>query len=87
MIERTIFREEHHEIFRQTVRRFPSTAKIVLFHAQWEEDGIVPRELWLLLRRRRPVCCVGRSPRITRSGSDYLPLDVVVFEESLARRC
>ena len=45
MIERTIFREEHH-IFRESVRRFVDR-EIVPFHAQWEKDGIVPRELWL----------------------------------------
>jgi hypothetical protein len=43
MIERTIFREEHH-IFRESVRRFVDR-EIVPFHAQWEKDGIVPREL------------------------------------------
>ncbi len=36
MIERTIFREEHH-IFRETVRRFVDR-EIVPFHAQWEKD-------------------------------------------------
>src|SRR5229473_2834902 len=45
MIERTIFREEHN-IFRESVRRFVDR-EIVPFHAQWEKDGIVPRELWL----------------------------------------
>jgi alkylation response protein AidB-like acyl-CoA dehydrogenase len=45
MIERTLFQEEH-EIFRRSVRKFMER-EIEPFHAQWEEDGIVPRELWL----------------------------------------
>ena len=45
MIERSLFGEEH-DILRATVRRFVER-EIVPFHAKWEEDGIVPRELWL----------------------------------------
>ena len=55
MIERTIFREEHH-IFRKTVRRFVDR-EIVPFHAQWEKDGIVPRELWLKAGAEGLLCC------------------------------
>ena len=44
MIERSLFSEEH-EIWRASVRRFVEE-EIVPFHAQWEADGIVPRELW-----------------------------------------
>ena len=55
MIERTIFREEH-EIFRQTVRRFVDR-EIVPFHAKWEEEGIVPRELWLKAGAAGLLCC------------------------------
>ena len=43
-MERRIFEPEHND-FRKTVRAFVE-AEIVPFHAQWEEDGIVPRELW-----------------------------------------
>ena len=45
MIERNLFREEH-DIFRASVRKFVER-EIVPFHAKWEEDGVVPRELWL----------------------------------------
>lgn len=41
---RSIFREDH-ELFRQQVRRFIET-EVVPFHAQWEKDGVVPRDLW-----------------------------------------
>jgi acyl-CoA dehydrogenase len=42
---RTVFRDDH-EIFRTQVRRFIDR-EIVPYHAQWERDGIVPKELWL----------------------------------------
>ena len=34
-----------HEMFRDTARRF-FEKEVKPFHAQWEEDGIVPKELW-----------------------------------------
>src|ERR1700730_7949518 len=77
MIERTIFREEH-EIFRQTVRRFVDR-EIVPFHAKWEEDGIVPRELWLKAGAAGLLCCTVPE-EYGGMGPDYL-FDVVVFEE------
>ncbi len=44
MIPRTIF-TEYHEMFRDSLRRFIAE-EIMPYHAQWEKDGIVPRELW-----------------------------------------
>jgi acyl-CoA dehydrogenase len=41
---RTVFREDH-EIFRNQVRRFIDR-EIAPHHAQWEHDGIVPKEIW-----------------------------------------
>ena len=43
-MERTLFTEEH-EQFRATVARFVAD-EVVPYHAQWEQDGMVPRELW-----------------------------------------
>src|SRR5207253_9737062 len=77
MIERTIFREEH-EIFRQTVRRCVDR-EIVPFHAKWEEDGIVPRDLWLKAGAAGLLCCTVPE-EYGGMGSDYL-FDVVGFEE------
>src|SRR3979490_2487620 len=77
MIERTIFREEH-QIFRQTVRRFVDR-EIVPFHAKWEEDGIVPRDLWLKAGAAGLLCCTVPE-EYGGMGLDYL-FDVVVFEE------
>jgi alkylation response protein AidB-like acyl-CoA dehydrogenase len=77
LIERSLFREEH-EIFRESVRRFIER-EIVPFHAQWEEDGIVPRELWLKAGSEGLLCCTVPE-EYGGLGVDYL-FDVVVFEE------
>ncbi|QQO12487.1 acyl-CoA dehydrogenase family protein [Bradyrhizobium diazoefficiens] len=77
MIERSIFREEH-EIWRATVRRFVEK-EIVPFHAKWEEDGIVPRDLWLKAGAAGLLCCTVPE-EFGGAGLDYL-FDVVVFEE------
>ena len=44
MIPRTLFDPEH-EAFRNTTRRFLAE-QCMPFHAQWEEDHQVPREVW-----------------------------------------
>lgn len=77
MIERSLFREEH-EIFRKSVRRFVER-EIVPFHEQWEEDGIVPRELWLKAGAEGLLCCTVPE-EYGGLGLDYI-FDVVVFEE------
>ncbi len=77
MIERSLFREDH-DIWRTTVRRFVEE-EIVPFHAQWEHDGIVPRELWLKAGEMGLLCCTVPE-EYGGLGLDYL-FDVVVFEE------
>ena len=44
MIERTLFTPDH-EAFRDSFRRF-CDKEIAPFHAQWEEQGYVDREVW-----------------------------------------
>lgn len=77
MIERTLFREEH-RIFRESVRRFVER-EIVPFHAQWEKDGTVPRELWLKAGAEGLLCCTVPE-QYGGLGLDYL-FDVVIYEE------
>ncbi|HYP57513.1 MAG TPA: acyl-CoA dehydrogenase family protein [Beijerinckia sp.] len=77
MIERTLFQEEHN-LFRETVRRFMEK-EIAPYHAQWEKDGIVPRELWLKAGAANLLCCTVPE-EYGGLGLDYL-FDVVVFEE------
>jgi acyl-CoA dehydrogenase len=77
MIERQLFSPEH-EMWRETVRRFVEK-EIVPYHAQWEHDGIVPRELWLKAGEAGMLCCTVPE-EYGGLGLDYL-FDVVVFEE------
>ncbi|GAA4193150.1 acyl-CoA dehydrogenase family protein [Microbispora amethystogenes] len=44
LMRRDLFDEEH-DLFRETVREFLAR-EVVPHHAQWEKDGIVPREVW-----------------------------------------
>ncbi len=39
------FFDEQHRMFRDSMRKFVER-EIVPFHSQWEQDGVVPRELW-----------------------------------------
>ncbi len=77
MITRSLFTPEH-DMWRETVRNFIET-EIVPFHAQWEHDGIVPRELWLKAGAMGMLCCTVPE-EYGGLGLDYL-FDVVVFEE------
>ena len=77
MITRTLFCEEH-EVFRETVRKFIER-EIKPYHLQWEQDHIVPRELWLKAGAAGMLCCTIPE-EYGGAGADYL-FDVVVFEE------
>ena len=77
MIKRTLFREEH-EAFRDTVKKFIAK-EIAPYHAQWEHDGICPRDLWLKAGEAGMLCCTVPE-EYGGLGLDYL-FDVVVFEE------
>lgn len=44
MIPRTVYEPEH-ELFRESVRKFLET-EVAPYHAQWEKEGQVARELW-----------------------------------------
>jgi alkylation response protein AidB-like acyl-CoA dehydrogenase len=77
MFERRLFQSEH-EMFRTSVRKFIEK-EIAPHHAQWERDGIVPRELWLKAGEAGLLCCT--IPEAYGGlGLDYL-FDVIVFEE------
>ena len=77
MIKRDLFNAEH-EAFRDTVRKFIDK-EISPYHADWEEKGVVPRELWLKAGAAGLLCCTVPE-EYDGLGLDYL-FDVVVFEE------
>lgn len=53
-MERTLMTEEH-ESFRDAVRAFMDT-EVAPFHDEWEEDGLVPRELWTKAGKQGLLC-------------------------------
>lgn len=77
MFKRELFNEDH-EAFRDTVRRFIEN-EIAPHHAQWEDSGVVPRELWRKAGAAGLLCCTVPE-QYEGAGADYL-FDVVVFEE------
>ena len=79
-VPRTLFAHEHDQ-FRDTVRRFVET-ELAPHHHQWEEDGIVPRSIWLRAGELGLLCC-DIPPAYGGLGADWL-YNVVVVEE-LAR--
>jgi alkylation response protein AidB-like acyl-CoA dehydrogenase len=80
MIERTLFTPDH-EVFRDSFRRFMEK-EIAPFHAQWEEQGYVAREVW----NKAGVngfLCMTMPEEFGGSGADKL-YSVIQMEE-LAR--
>jgi alkylation response protein AidB-like acyl-CoA dehydrogenase len=77
VFKRDLFNEDH-EAFRSMVRRFIDN-EIAPHHAQWEADGVVPRDLWLKAGEAGMLCCTVPEA-YGGAGADYL-FDVVVFEE------
>jgi len=53
-MSRTIFKEEH-IIFRDTFSRFIDK-EVVPHYEQWEEDEIVPREMWKKMGENGYLC-------------------------------
>jgi alkylation response protein AidB-like acyl-CoA dehydrogenase len=76
-VERDIFEPEH-DAYRDSVRRFVET-ELQPSHAQWEKDGIVPREAWLKAGAIGMLC-----PSVPEEyggiGADFL-YSVVMIEE------
>ncbi len=81
MIERNLFTPEH-DIFRDTVRRFIDK-EIVPYHAQWESEGRVPREVWRKAGAAGLLCCTVPE-EYGGAGADFLFSTVVIEELSRA---
>ncbi len=81
MIERNLFSTEH-EIFRDSVRRFVEK-EITPYHAQWESDGRVPREVWRKAGEAGLLCCTVPE-EYGGAGADFLFSTVVIEELSRA---
>lgn len=80
MNHRRLFNSDH-EQFRDMVRRFIAT-EIVPFHSQWEDEGIVPREIW---EKAGGAGLLGCSIPEEYGGAGADELFNFVFVEELAR--
>ena len=77
MIPRTLFNADH-EGFRATVRRF-TEREIAPFHAGWEEQGYVDREVWRKAGAAG-LLCLTMPEALGGAGADKL-FSVVLIEE------
>lgn len=77
MIPRTLFSEEH-EIFRAQCRSL-FEREFVPNHAQWERDGIVPRNVWKLMGEEG-LLCTSVPENLGGIGADRL-MAVIMLEE------
>lgn len=80
MIPRTVFSGEH-ELFRNTVRAFMEK-EVAPYHADWERDGVVSREVWRKAGEAGLLCC-AIPEEYGGAGGDFLFSAIVV--EELAR--
>ena len=80
MIKRTLFSPDH-EAFRDSFRRFLDK-EIAPFHAEWEDQGYVDREVWRKAGTNG-FLCMGMPEEYGGSGADKLY--TVVQLEELAR--
>lgn len=71
-----------HEVFRAQVRRF-FEQEVTPYHAGWEDDGIVPRDIWLRAGETGLLCPTA-SEEFGGAGADYLYSTVVIEEQSRA---
>jgi acyl-CoA dehydrogenase len=68
-----------HEDFRKTARTFYER-EVVPFHDQWEQDGIVPRELWLKAGQAG-LLCFDVPEEYDGPGVEDFRYNVIVSEE------
>lgn len=77
MLKRTLFAEEHN-LFRDSVRKFVEQ-EITPHHLQWEDDGVVPRDLWRKAGAAGLLC--ADVPEIYGGPDCDFLFNVVVTEE------
>ena len=77
-MQRRIFTEEH-DAFRQMTRRFVES-EIEPFHDQWEEEGIVPREVWKKAGAQG-LLCTDVATEYGGGGVDDFRYQTIVDEE------
>jgi alkylation response protein AidB-like acyl-CoA dehydrogenase len=78
VVKRTIFDDEHRS-YRESVRRFLAD-EVVPNHAQWERDGIVPRELFAKAARQG-LLAMSVPERYGGAGAGDFRFNQIVVEE------
>ncbi|MEM7334469.1 MAG: acyl-CoA dehydrogenase family protein, partial [Chloroflexota bacterium] len=76
------FLTEEHIMFRDAVREFIKR-DILPYHEQWEEDGIVPRDIWLKAGENGFLCMDVPEEYGGMGVDDYRYL--AIFTEELAK--
>ena len=77
MIPRSVYSADH-ELFREAVRRFVAS-EIVPYHAQWEKDGVVSREVWRAAGAQGLLCSFVPE-NYGGPGGDFLHTAIVTEE-------
>ncbi len=77
MIPRSVYSSDH-ELFREVVRRFVA-AEIQPYHAQWEKDGVVSREVWRAAGAQGLLCSFVPE-QYGGPGGDFLHTAIVIEE-------
>ncbi|CAH1774505.1 unnamed protein product [Owenia fusiformis] len=76
--------DEDKDLFRENVRRF-FTEEVSPYHAQWEKDGQVSRELWLKAGEQG-LLGVNTPAEIGGIGGDFID-SMIVLEEQCYSNC
>jgi alkylation response protein AidB-like acyl-CoA dehydrogenase len=71
-----------HEMFRDTCRRF-FEKEVTPFHMKWEEEGIVPRELWRKAGEQG-LLCTAMPEEYGGAGADFLYSAIMIEEQGRA---
>ncbi|MCW5734688.1 MAG: acyl-CoA dehydrogenase family protein [Enhydrobacter sp.] len=69
-------------MFRDTCRRF-FEKEVTPFHMQWEEEGIVPRELWRKAGEQG-LLCTAMPEEYGGAGADFLYSAILIEEQGRA---
>ena len=79
ILRRTIF-AEHHEMFRDTARRFFET-EVAPFHSEWEKAGVAPRSVWKRAGEAG-ILCVTLPEAVGAAGADRIASAILIEEQA-----
>ena len=70
---------DEHRMFRETARRF-FEREVQPHHAKWEDDGVVPRELWRKAGEQG-LLCMSLPEEYGGAGGDFLYSTIMIEEQ------